>query len=159
VGDKFPLSSLPGWEPGRYFGQQDAFVEIRAYHDENGDLIAPWQYHEKFTAGTLVSITVSLVTYVIADMSRVVRDRFSLFLLLAFEWRQVYQVQVEKIRILDRGDGAPAQPRQPPAASAYSSPSKRARDDSGDADFDALPRYSESRFVPAKKARAGRSRG
>ncbi|KAJ7067565.1 hypothetical protein C8F01DRAFT_1365605 [Mycena amicta] len=139
VGDKFPLTSLPGWELGNYFGQREAYIEIRDYRDENGDLIAPFEYRQKLRPGTLVSVSVSLATYVMADVQRV-----------------VHQVQVEKLRILDRGDGTPALLRMPPVVAAYSSPSKRARDDSGDADFDAVPRYSEARFVPTKKARAGR---
>jgi hypothetical protein len=53
--------------------------------------------------------------------------------------RQVYHVNVEKLTILDKGDGAPWNPPSPDLPSvAPSTPSKRVRDPAVDSAFDDL---------------------
>jgi hypothetical protein len=54
-------------------------------------------------------------------------------------WRQMYHVNVERLTLLDKGDGAPWTFSQPPFCWIIDT-SKRARDPAVDSAFDDLPR-------------------
>ncbi|KAJ7861169.1 hypothetical protein B0H13DRAFT_2282515 [Mycena leptocephala] len=70
----------------------DSKLTQRDYKDSDGSLIAPYKLYDRLTEGTLVLVTVSLVTYIMTDQET---DK------------GVYHVLVDRLKILDRGDGEP----------------------------------------------------
>ncbi|KAJ7857944.1 hypothetical protein B0H14DRAFT_2578114 [Mycena olivaceomarginata] len=91
------------------------------------DSAASIRLYGKLTEGTLFSAQVSLSTYINKDYNPRFMDS------------KVYHVNVEKLAILDKGDGAPWNPPSPDLPSvAPSTPSKRARDPAVDSAFDDL---------------------
>ncbi|KAJ7866004.1 hypothetical protein B0H14DRAFT_3133234 [Mycena olivaceomarginata] len=133
VGDTYSPDMLPDHK-GPYFSHEKSRLVQRQIKDENGNLIAPHELYGKLTEGTLFSAQVSLSTYINKDHNPRFMDS------------KVYHVNVEKLTILDKGDGAPWNPPPPELASAVpSTPSKRARDPAVDSAFDGLS--------PSKKAR------
>ncbi|KAJ6603088.1 hypothetical protein B0H10DRAFT_2229932 [Mycena sp. CBHHK59/15] len=102
--------------------------------NKNGMLIAPHELYVKLTEGTLFSAQVSLPTYINKDRNPRFLDS------------EVYHVNVEKLTILDKGDGAPWNPPSPSLPSAVpTTPSKRARDPAVDSAFDNLSPSKKSR--------------
>ncbi|KAJ7893857.1 hypothetical protein B0H14DRAFT_3427157 [Mycena olivaceomarginata] len=68
VGDNYPPDCLPDHR-GPYFAHEKAQLIQRDYRDLDGSLIAPHELYEKLVKGTLVLVTVSLVTYIITGQS------------------------------------------------------------------------------------------
>ncbi|KAF7372262.1 ATP-dependent DNA helicase [Mycena venus] len=133
VGDTYSPDMLPDHK-GPYFSHEKSRLVQRQIKDENGNLIAPHELYVKLTEGTLFSAQVSLSTYINKDHNPRFMDS------------KVYHVNVEKLTILDKGDGAPWNPPSPDLPSAApSTPSKRARDPAVDSAFDDLS--------PSKRAR------
>ncbi|KAJ7826790.1 hypothetical protein B0H14DRAFT_2595642 [Mycena olivaceomarginata] len=135
VGDTYSPDMLPDHKVP-YFSHEKSRLVQRQFKDENGNLIAPHELYGKLTEGTLFSAQVSLSTY---STRTTIRDSWTP--------RQVYHVNVEKLTILDKGDGALWNPPSPGLPSATPlTPSKRACDPAVNSAFDSL--------FPSKKARA-----
>ncbi|KAJ7336979.1 hypothetical protein DFH08DRAFT_813275 [Mycena albidolilacea] len=102
---------------------------------QTGNLIAPHELYGNLTEGTLFAAQVSLSTYINKDHNPWFMDS------------KVYHVNVEKLTILDKGDGSPWNPPSPGLPSATpSTPSKQACDPTVDSAFDGLS--------PSQKAHA-----
>ncbi|KAJ7873129.1 hypothetical protein B0H14DRAFT_2569952 [Mycena olivaceomarginata] len=151
VGDKYPTSDLPD-HAGRFFNHQSAELTQRPYFNIDGSLIAPSELYSTLTEGTLVLVNLTAVTYVMTGMTldsgKPIPDK------------KVYHVLVDKLRVLDHGNGEswdPAIPAMPerrfyaPAAS----PQRRPRDDAADAAFNNFGMKTQP--SPPKKAK--RTRG
>ncbi|KAJ7092166.1 hypothetical protein C8R44DRAFT_990312 [Mycena epipterygia] len=144
VGDTYPPDRLPDHQ-GPYFAHEKATLIQRDYKDVDGTLIAPHELYSKLTEGTLVLLTVSLVTYVITgqknDKGELKADK------------KVYHVLVDRLKILDHGDGNAWNPPVPALPERRYSPAtpKRGRDGAADAAFDNFG--SKSSPSPSKKAR------
>ncbi|KAF8144137.1 hypothetical protein K438DRAFT_1993114 [Mycena galopus ATCC 62051] len=141
VGDHYPPDHLPDHR-GPYFAHDKAKLVQRDYKDVDGTLIALHELYSKLTEGTLVLLTVSLATYVIKSEKGESKPD-----------RKVYHVLVDRLKILDHGDGAAWDPRVPALPERRYSPAtpKRGRDDAADAAFDSFG--SKSSPSPAKKQR------
>ncbi|KAJ7791030.1 hypothetical protein B0H14DRAFT_3161100 [Mycena olivaceomarginata] len=130
VGDTYPSSMLPEVQ-GPFYALDKARLFQRDYRDADNSLIAPWELTRKLVEGTLVLVMVSFVTY-------------------------VYHVQVDKLRILDPGNGEPSTPPVPVLPEHRFSPStpskRRPRDDATDAAFDSFGTKLSSPS-PNKKSR------
>ncbi|KAJ7307886.1 hypothetical protein DFH08DRAFT_823969 [Mycena albidolilacea] len=125
VSDTYSPDMLPDHKVP-YFSHEKSRLVQRQFKDENGNLIAPHELYGKLTEGTLFS-------------AQDHNPRFMDF--------KVYHVNVEKLTILDKGDGAPWNPPSPGLPSATPPmPSKRACDPAVNSAFDGL--------FPSKKARA-----
>ncbi|KAJ7874033.1 hypothetical protein B0H14DRAFT_3859896 [Mycena olivaceomarginata] len=114
-------------------------IHRRDYRDVDGTLIAPHELYSKLTEGSLVLLTVSFATYLMANPGR--------------KTRKVYHVLVDRLKILDHGDGDAWDPPVPALPEPLYSPAtpKRRRDDAADAAFDSFG--SKSSPSPAKKSR------
>ncbi|KAJ7330809.1 hypothetical protein DFH08DRAFT_814896 [Mycena albidolilacea] len=124
-GDTYSPDMLPDHKVP-YFPHEKSRLVQRQFKDENGNLIAPHELSGKLTEGTLFSA----------------QDHNPRFM-----DSKVYHVNVEKLTVLDKGDGAPWNPSSPGLPSATpSTPSKRACDPAINSAFDGL--------FPSKKARA-----
>ncbi|KAJ6615716.1 hypothetical protein B0H10DRAFT_2435314 [Mycena sp. CBHHK59/15] len=122
VGDHYPPDDLPDHR-GPYFAHDKAKLVQRDYKDVDGNLIAPHELYSKLTEGTLVLVTVSLVTYVITNQKSEKGE--------AKADRKVYHVLVDRLKILDHGDGEAWNPPIPALPERrYYSPAtpKRGRD-------------------------------
>ncbi|KAF8124026.1 hypothetical protein K438DRAFT_1791939 [Mycena galopus ATCC 62051] len=139
VGDHYPPDLLPDHQ-GPYFAHEKAKLVQRDYRDADGTLIAPHELYSKLTEGTLVLLTVSFATYVITNQP-------------GRKDRKVYHVLVDRLKILDHGDGDAWDPPVPALPERRYSPAtpKRGRDDAADAAFDSFG--SKSSPSPAKKSR------
>ncbi|KAJ7031474.1 hypothetical protein C8F04DRAFT_1110354 [Mycena alexandri] len=131
IGDTYPPSVLSDHR-GPCFEHDKAVVTQRDYTDANGNLIAPSELYSTLTEGTLVLVTVYFATYVMKDLKT---DRGD-----PQVDRKVYHLIIDKLKVLDRGNGEPWDPPVPtmPERRTYSpgaSPRKRARDDATDAAF------------------------
>ncbi|KAJ6524128.1 hypothetical protein DFH09DRAFT_1372265 [Mycena vulgaris] len=134
--------------PGPYFAHDRAKPVQRDYRDVDGSLIAPHELYEKLTAGTLVFVMISLATYVITDHKMTKGD--------PIPDKKIYHVLVDRLKILDRGDGqpwAPAIPTIPERRYFFpgSPAKKRARDSAADAAFDNFG--SRVASSPSKKSK------
>ncbi|KAJ7112152.1 hypothetical protein C8R44DRAFT_985147 [Mycena epipterygia] len=138
VGDTYPPSKLPEVQ-GPFYALDKAQLVQRDYRDVDNSLIGPHELTAKLTEGTLVLVMLSFATYVITDQK--------------FEILQIYHVQVDKLRILDHGNGERwilPPPTMPERRFSPSTPSRRrARDDAADAAFDSFG--TKSSPSPAKK--------
>ncbi|KAJ7865049.1 hypothetical protein B0H14DRAFT_2574175 [Mycena olivaceomarginata] len=88
VGDTYSPDMLPDHKVP-YFSHEKSRLVQRQFKDENGNLIAPHELYGKLTEGTLFSA----------------QDHNPRFM-----DSKVYHVNVEKLTILDKGDGAPWNP-------------------------------------------------
>ncbi|KAF8214532.1 hypothetical protein K438DRAFT_1749635 [Mycena galopus ATCC 62051] len=139
VGDHYPPDLLPDHQ-GPYFAHEKAKLVQRDYRDADGTLIALHELYSKLTEGTLVLLTVSFATYVMTNQP-------------GRKDRKVYHVLVDRLKILDHGDGDAWDPPVPALPERRYSPAtpKRGRDDAADAAFDSFG--SKSSPSPAKKSR------
>ncbi|KAJ6606903.1 hypothetical protein B0H10DRAFT_2439874 [Mycena sp. CBHHK59/15] len=147
IGDTYPPDKLPDHQ-GPYFAHDRAKLVQRDYRDVDGSLIAPHELYEKLTEGTLVLVMISLATYVITDQKTAKGDPMA--------DKKIYHVLVDRLKILDRGDGqawAPAIPTMPERRyfSSGSPAKKRARDSAADAAFENFG--SRAAPGPLKKAK------
>ncbi|KAJ6622357.1 hypothetical protein B0H10DRAFT_2342263 [Mycena sp. CBHHK59/15] len=131
VGDTYPPSVLSDHR-GPCFAHDKAVVTQRDYANVDGKLIAPAELYSTLVEGTLVLVTVYFATYIMKDQKN---DRGE-----PQPDRKVYHLIVDKLKVLDRGDGEawdPAVPTMPerPTYSPGASPKKRARDNAIDAAF------------------------
>ncbi|KAJ6563532.1 hypothetical protein B0H10DRAFT_1966044 [Mycena sp. CBHHK59/15] len=144
VGDHYPPDDLPDHR-GPYFTHDKAAKLVqRDYKDVNGNLIAPHELYRKLTEGTLVLVTVSLVTYVITNQKSEKGE--------AKADRKVYHVLVDRLKILDHGDGEawnPPIPALPERRYYLPATPKRGRDVAADAAFDGFG--SRSSPSPSKR--------
>ncbi|KAJ6554114.1 hypothetical protein B0H10DRAFT_2446512 [Mycena sp. CBHHK59/15] len=143
VGDHYPPDDLPDHR-GPYFAHDKAKLVQRDYKDVDGNLIAPHELYSKLTEGTLVLVTVSLVKYVITNQKSEKGE--------AKADRKVYHVLVDRLKILDHGDGEAWNPPIPALPERrYYSPAtpKRGRDVAADAAFDGFG--SRSSPSPSKR--------
>ncbi|KAJ7830105.1 hypothetical protein B0H14DRAFT_3716035 [Mycena olivaceomarginata] len=147
-GDTYPSSMLPEVQ-GPCYALDKARLFQRDYRDVDNSLIVPWELTTKLVEGTLVLVMVSFITYVITDQKseRGIQSRTR---------RRVYHVQVDKLRILDPGNGEPSTPPVPALPERRFSPStpskRRPRDDAADAAFDSFGTKLSSPS-PNKKSR------
>ncbi|KAJ7892949.1 hypothetical protein B0H13DRAFT_857044 [Mycena leptocephala] len=139
VGDHYPPDLLPDHQ-GPYFAHEKAKLVQRDYRDVDSTLIAPQELYSKLTEGTLVLLTVSFATYVMTNQP-------------GRKDKKVYHVLVDRLKILDHGDGDAWDPPVPALPERLYSPAtpKRRRDDAADAAFDSFG--SKSSPSPAKKRR------
>ncbi|KAJ6589763.1 hypothetical protein B0H19DRAFT_1104650 [Mycena capillaripes] len=131
IGDSYPPSVLSDHQ-GPCFEHNKAVVTQRDYTDSDGKLIAPGELYSTLTEGTLVLVTVHFVTYVMKDLKNEKGDPQI--------DRKIYHLLIDKLKVLDRGDGEPWDPPVPsmPERRNYSpgpSPRKRGRDDATEAAF------------------------
>ncbi|KAJ6631914.1 hypothetical protein B0H10DRAFT_2206319 [Mycena sp. CBHHK59/15] len=141
VGDYYPPDQLPDHQ-GPYFAHNKAKLVQRDYKDVDGTLIAPCELYSKLTEGTLVLVTVSLVTYIITDQKNEKGD--------PKPDKKIYHVLVDRLRILDHGDGEAWNPPVPALPECrYYSPAtpKRGRDAAANAAFDGFG----SKSLPSPK--------
>ncbi|KAJ7687340.1 hypothetical protein B0H14DRAFT_3907374 [Mycena olivaceomarginata] len=138
IDDHFPVSVLPEIS-GPCFELEKAKLVQRDYKDMEGNLISPADLNSKLTEGTLVLVMLKFATYIMKNRTR------SLF--------QVYHVLIDKLRILDHGDGEPFVASIPvaPETRFPTTPTKRARDDAADSAFDSFA--SNATPSPAKRAK------
>ncbi|KAF7355816.1 ATP-dependent DNA helicase [Mycena venus] len=151
IGDTYPPSVLPDHR-GPCFAHDKAVVTQRDYVDADGNLIAPAELYSTLVEGTLVLVTVYFATYIMKDQKN---DRGE-----PQPDRKVYHLLVDKLKVLDRGDGEPWDPAIPtmPERRAYSpgaSPKKRARDSAVDAAFNNFGKASPSTSKRHKRNAAG----
>ncbi|KAJ7737928.1 hypothetical protein B0H14DRAFT_2992745, partial [Mycena olivaceomarginata] len=101
IGDRYPPGRLSDHQ-GPYFAHQSAELVQRDYTDTDSKLIAPHELYQKLTEGTLVLVMLSFATYVITgqttEAGRPIPNK------------KVYHVLVDRLRILDHGDGEPWNP-------------------------------------------------
>ncbi|KAJ7873616.1 hypothetical protein B0H14DRAFT_2569633 [Mycena olivaceomarginata] len=111
-------------------------------------LIAPHELYQKLTEGTLVLVMLSFATYVITgqttEAGRPIPNK------------KVYHVLVDRLRILDHGDGEPWNPAVPaiPQSRFYSlvnSPQRRGRDDAADSAFNNFGANRLLRALPKER--------
>ncbi|KAJ7776485.1 hypothetical protein DFH07DRAFT_980635 [Mycena maculata] len=144
VGDTYPPSTLSDVQ-GPAFQSEKAVLTQRDYHDLNGNLIAPGVLYGTLTEGTLVLVTVSFVTYIMTDQKT---DRG-----LPASDKKIYHLLLDKLKILDHGDGEPWNPTVPampgPRDTSFS-PHKRPRDEATDAAFN---NFSASSPSPSQRRR------
>ncbi|KAJ7883607.1 hypothetical protein B0H13DRAFT_2344040 [Mycena leptocephala] len=145
IGDKYPPNRLPDHQ-GPYYAHVNAKLPQRDYRDVDGSLIAPFEVYEKLTEGTLVLVMVTLATYTIpgeqTDKGEVKPDK------------KIYHVLVDRLKILDRGDGeawSPPVPVMPERRYSPTTPGKRGRDDAADTAFESFG--SKMSPSPIKKAK------
>ncbi|KAF8178356.1 hypothetical protein K438DRAFT_1938778 [Mycena galopus ATCC 62051] len=147
VGDTYLSSMLPEVQ-GPFYALDKARLFQRDYRDVDNSLIAPWELTTKLVEGTLVLVMVSFITYVMTDQKSERGD--------PKPDKKVYHVQVDKLRILDPGNGEPSTPPVPALPERRFSPStpskRRPRDDAADAAFDSFGTKSSSPS-PNKKSR------
>ncbi|KAJ6631827.1 hypothetical protein B0H10DRAFT_542 [Mycena sp. CBHHK59/15] len=151
VGDTYPPSMLPEvQEP--FYALDKARRFQRDYRDVDNSLIAPIELTAKLTEGTLVLVMISFATYVITDQKSERGD--------PKPDKKIYHVHVDKLRILDPGNGEPSTPSVPTMPERRFPPStpsrRRARDDAADAAFDSFGTKSSSPSSspsPPKKTR------
>ncbi|KAJ6572958.1 hypothetical protein B0H10DRAFT_1964285 [Mycena sp. CBHHK59/15] len=138
---------------GPFYALDKARLFQRDYRDVDNSLIAPNELTAKLTEGTLVLVMISFATYVITDQKseRGIQSRTR---------RRIYHVHVDKLRILDPGNGEPSTPSVPTMPERRFPPStpsrRRARDDAADAAFDSFGTKSSSPSSspsPPKKTR------
>ncbi|KAF7314094.1 ATP-dependent DNA helicase [Mycena chlorophos] len=141
IGDKYAPSILMDHE-GAFFQQEKAYCVQADVRDGLG-LIAPNELGEKLDEGTLVIATVALMTYVM-PYANPRKDRDGSVKV----GRKIYQVQIERLRVLDGGNGAPFV-YTPPTIVAPPSPVKRARNTTVDTAFDEFE--PEAQAGPSKK--------
>ncbi|KAJ7234425.1 hypothetical protein C8J57DRAFT_1249197 [Mycena rebaudengoi] len=92
VGDTYSPDLLTDHK-GPYFAHEKAKLVQRQYKDEDGILIAPHEVYEKLTEGTLFSAQISLHTYIMKDPNpKYLRSK-------------IYHIMVDKLLVLDRGNG------------------------------------------------------
>ncbi|KAJ7513266.1 hypothetical protein B0H11DRAFT_20181 [Mycena galericulata] len=148
VGDTYPPSMLPEVQ-GPFYALDKARLFQRDYRDVDNSLIAPHELTAKLTEGTLVLVMISFATYVITDQKS---ERGE-----PKPDKKIYHVQVDKLRILDPGNGEPSTPPAPKMPERRFSPAtpsrKRARDDAADAAFDSFGTKSSSPSPPKKSRR------
>ncbi|KAJ7852202.1 hypothetical protein B0H14DRAFT_3450916 [Mycena olivaceomarginata] len=148
IGDKYPPDCLPDHRDP-YFAHDKAQLIQRDYRDLDGSLIAPHELYEKLVEGTLVLVTVSLVTYIITGQltgnGAPKPDR------------KVYHMIVDQLKILDHGDGEPWNPPIPSLPDRRYSPMtpKRPRDAAADAAFNSFG----TRSSPSPPKRSRRTAG
>ncbi|KAJ6567481.1 hypothetical protein B0H10DRAFT_1071410 [Mycena sp. CBHHK59/15] len=138
VGDTYPPSTLSDVQ-GPAFQFEKAVLTQRDYHDLNGNLIAPGELYRTLTESTLVLVTVSLVTYIMTDQKT---ERG-----LPVSDKKIYHLLVDKLKILDHGDGepwSPTVPMMPGPLDTPFSPKKRPRDEATDAAFNTFSASSPS---------------
>ncbi|KAJ7445586.1 hypothetical protein FB451DRAFT_1412619 [Mycena latifolia] len=140
VGDKYPPSVLSDYR-GPFFAHEKAQLTQRDYRDADGKLIAPSELYHKLIEGTLVIDQKTERGAPIPD-------------------KKIYHVFVDRLRILDRGDGEVWDPVVPtiPEHQFYSpmnSPQKRGRDDAADTAFNNFGFKSS----PSPTTRAKRNAG
>ncbi|KAJ6618446.1 hypothetical protein B0H10DRAFT_2217754 [Mycena sp. CBHHK59/15] len=131
VGDTYPPSVLSDHR-GPCLAHDKAIVTQRDYANVDGKLIAPAELYSTLVEGTLVLVTVYFATYIMKDQKN---DRGE-----PQPDRKVYHLIVDKLKVLDRGDGEawdPAALTMPerPTYSPGASPKKRARDNAIDTAF------------------------
>ncbi|KAJ6623328.1 hypothetical protein B0H10DRAFT_1944047 [Mycena sp. CBHHK59/15] len=131
VGDTYPPSVLSDHR-GPCFAHDKAVVTQCDYANVDRKLIAPAELYSTLVEGTLVLVTVYFATYIMKDQKN---DRGE-----PQPDRKVCHLIVDKLKVLDRGDGEawdPAVPTMPerPTYSPGASPKKRARDNAIDAAF------------------------
>ncbi|KAJ7743419.1 hypothetical protein B0H14DRAFT_2987487, partial [Mycena olivaceomarginata] len=135
IGDRYPPGRLSDHQ-GPYFAHQSAELVQRDYTDTDSKLIAPHELYQKLTEGTLVLVMLSFATYVITgqttEAGRPIPNK------------KVYHVPVDRLRILDHGDGEPW------------NPARRGRDDAADRAFNNFGAKSAS---PSPPKRARRNSG
>ncbi|KAJ6576325.1 hypothetical protein B0H10DRAFT_2199104 [Mycena sp. CBHHK59/15] len=144
VGDTYPPSTLSDVQ-GPAFQFEKAVLIQRDYHDLNGNLIAPGELYGTLTEGTLVLVTVSFVTYIMTDQKM---ERG-----LPASDKKIYHLLVDKLKILDHGDGepwSPTVPTMPDPRDTSFSPKKRPRDEATDAAFN---NFSASSPSPSQRRR------
>ncbi|KAJ7838946.1 hypothetical protein B0H14DRAFT_3869894 [Mycena olivaceomarginata] len=151
VGDTYPPSVLSDHR-GPCFAHEKAVVTQRDYTDAEGNLIAPAELYSTLVEGTLVLVTVYFATYIMKDQTN---DRGE-----PQPDRKVYHLIVDKLKVLDHGDGEPWNPPIPmmPERRAYSpgtSPKKRARDNAVDAAFNNFGKASPSSSKRQKRNTTG----
>ncbi|KAJ6622414.1 hypothetical protein B0H10DRAFT_1944591 [Mycena sp. CBHHK59/15] len=138
VGDVY-LPNMMSDHKGTYFNHVKAMMPQRDYKDKDGNLIAPHENYEKLREGTLVLAKVSLSFYTFKDRNPKFLDS------------KIYHVNVEKLTILDSGNGPAWDPEIPTLpGSAPSTPSTsriRQRDAAVDDAFEDAS--------PSKKGRSG----
>ncbi|KAJ6629650.1 hypothetical protein B0H10DRAFT_1939632 [Mycena sp. CBHHK59/15] len=141
---------------GPFYALDKARLFQRDYRDVDNSLIAPNELTAKLTEGTLVLVMISFATYVItnqkSERGEPKPDKKAIL--------QIYHVHVDKLRILDPGNGEPSTPSVPTMPERRFSPStpsrRRARDDAADAAFDSFGTKSSSPSSspsPPKKTR------
>ncbi|KAJ7508074.1 hypothetical protein B0H11DRAFT_2185139 [Mycena galericulata] len=147
VGDTYPPSTLSDVQ-GPAFHFEKAVLTQRDCHDLNGNLIAPGELYGTLTEGTLVLVTVSFATYIMTDQKT---ERG-----LPASDKKIYHLLVDKLKILDHGDGEPWSPTVPtmpgPRDTSFS-PQKRPRDEATDAAFN---NFSTSSPSPSQRRRRNR---
>ncbi|KAJ7056294.1 hypothetical protein C8F01DRAFT_1155552, partial [Mycena amicta] len=129
---------------GPFFQHVHAKLVQNDYRDTDNTLIAPWERGVKLVEGTVILVSVSLVNYVIPYAQS--KDGKC--------GRKVYHLLVNRLKVLDRGNGpafAYAAPAAPTPATPPS-PVKRARNTAADNAFDNFAVSPESP-KPAKKTR------
>ncbi|KAJ7790967.1 hypothetical protein B0H14DRAFT_3568348 [Mycena olivaceomarginata] len=145
VGDTYPPSALSDVQ-GPAFQFEKAVLTQREYHDLNGNLIAPGELYGTLTEGTLVLVTVSFVAYIMTDQTT---ERG-----LPASDKKIYHLLVDKLKILDHGDGepwSPTAPTMPGPRDTPFSPKKKPRDEATDAAFN---NFSASSPSPSQRRRA-----
>ncbi|KAJ7892317.1 hypothetical protein B0H14DRAFT_3688500 [Mycena olivaceomarginata] len=150
VGDTYPPSVLSDHR-GPCFAHDKAVVTQRDYTDAEGNLIAPAELYSTLVEGTLVLVTVYFATYIMKDQKN---DRGE-----AQPDRKVNHLIVDKLKVLDRGDGEPWNPPIPTMperrASPGTSPKKRATDNAVDTAFNNFGKASPSSSKQHKRNTTG----
>ncbi|KAJ6556952.1 hypothetical protein B0H10DRAFT_1967463 [Mycena sp. CBHHK59/15] len=100
VGNAYPLNMMSDHK-GTYFNHVKAMMPQHDYKDKDGNLIAPHEYYKKLREGTLVLAKVSLSFYTFKDRNPKFLDS------------KIYHVNVEKLTILDPGNGLAWDPEIP----------------------------------------------
>ncbi|KAJ6485267.1 hypothetical protein DFH09DRAFT_1339789 [Mycena vulgaris] len=139
IGDTYAPDMLPDHR-GPYFAHEAAKLIQRDFRDENDNLIAPHELYSKLTEGTLFGAQISFETFVFHE------SNFS---------SKIYHIYVERLHIIDKGDGKAWSPPIPslPSATTPSTPKKRTRDLEADNAVDNAFNSFKSISPPKKKSR------
>ncbi|KAJ7036465.1 hypothetical protein C8F04DRAFT_1181470 [Mycena alexandri] len=136
IGDTYPPSTLSDVQ-GPAFRFEKAVLTQREYHDASGKLIAPGELYASLTEGTLVLATVSIATYIMTDQNTGAP-------------KKIYHLLVDKLKILDHGNGDTWNPPVPTMPDHHQSPKKRSRDEATDAAFN---NFSAATPSPSQRRR------
>ncbi|KAJ7713518.1 hypothetical protein B0H14DRAFT_3636041 [Mycena olivaceomarginata] len=154
VGHRYSPDLLPDHQ-GPYFAHEKAKLVQRDYRDVDGTLIAPHELYSKLTEGSLVLLTVSFATYLMANPGRKTRKVRKPFCFIALSNESIRYTTF--LSIDSRSStmemvtlGIHPFQRSPNPLYSPATP-KRRRDDAADAAFDSFG--SKSSPSPAKKSR------
>ncbi|KAJ7789347.1 hypothetical protein B0H14DRAFT_2627325 [Mycena olivaceomarginata] len=98
---------LAGFPPFKdpYWALDRAVLVQRNHKDVDGGLIAPHESNDKLTEGTLVLVQLKFVTYIMTDQKTEKGE--------PMQDKKIYHILVDRLRILDHGDGEPWYPPVP----------------------------------------------